>query len=50
VRISNVAFGGGVVAMLSDRARVFGTGGYTFDVDGQKKEPIEGNLGLQLTW
>lgn len=47
---TSVEVGGGVVAMLSDRVRLFGTGDYLFDVDGQEKEAVEGNVGLQLTW
>lgn len=45
-----VEVGGGVVTAISDNVRLFGTGDYTFDVGGQKKEAVEGNLGLQLTW
>lgn len=47
---TSVEVGGGLVAMLSDRVRLFGTGDYTFDVDGQEKEAVEGNVGVQLSW
>jgi autotransporter family porin len=43
-----VELGGGVVAKLTDQVSLFGTGDYLFDVAGQDKEVIEGNLGLQL--
>lgn len=45
-----VEVGGGVVAKLTDRVSFFGAGDYLFDVGGQDKEAVEGNLGLQLTW
>jgi autotransporter family porin len=45
-----VEVGGGLVAAISDSVRLFGTGDYTFDVGGQEKEAIEGNLGLQVSW
>lgn len=45
-----VEVGGGVVVAISDSVRLFGTGDYLFDVGGQEKEAVEGNLGLQLAW
>jgi len=45
-----VEVGGGLVAKLTERVSFFGTGDYLFDVGGQDKEAVEGNLGLQLTW
>lgn len=45
-----VEVGGGLVAAVSDTVRLFGTGDYTFDVGGQKKEAVEGNLGVQFSW
>ncbi|MGE0238145.1 MAG: autotransporter outer membrane beta-barrel domain-containing protein [Parvibaculaceae bacterium] len=45
-----VELGGGIVARLSDRVSLFGTGDYLFDVGGQDKEAVEGNLGLQMTF
>ena len=45
-----VELGGGIIAKFSDRVSLFGTGDYLFDVAGQDKEVIEGNLGLQLAW
>lgn len=45
-----IEVGGGVVAKLTERVSFFGTGDYLFDVAGQDKEAVEGNLGLQLTW
>lgn len=45
-----VELGGGLVTQISDNVRLFGTGDYTFDVGGEKKEAVEGNLGLQVSW
>ncbi|WP_119392532.1 autotransporter family protein [Taklimakanibacter lacteus] len=45
-----VEVGGGVVAALTEDVRFFATGDYLFDVGGEKKEAVEGNLGLQLMW
>ncbi len=45
-----VEVGGGLVAAISDRVSLFGTGDYTFDIGGQEKEAVEGNLGLQVSW
>lgn len=45
-----IEVGGGVVAALSEEIRLFATGDYLFDIDGQDKEAVEGNLGVQFTW
>lgn len=45
-----VELGAGIVTKISDRISLFGTGDYLFDIAGQDKETVEGNLGLQLTW
>lgn len=49
-RATAYEIGGGVTATLSQAVAVFAAAGYTGSLDGNRRETIQGNLGVRLTW
>jgi outer membrane autotransporter protein len=47
---TSLEFGGGIVAKLNEKLSLFATADYTTDIDGEKTEIFEGNLGLSVKW
>lgn len=42
--------GGGVIAQLSRAIGVFGSAGYTTGIDGNRRNAIQGNVGMRVNW
>lgn len=45
-----VEIGGGLVAKLSESTSLFATADYTANLGGDKKQILEGNIGLTIKW
>ncbi|MBA8878950.1 autotransporter outer membrane beta-barrel domain-containing protein [Phyllobacterium myrsinacearum] len=47
---TSLELGGGVVYDFSKSLSTFATADYTFDINGEKRRTIDGNLGLRVKW
>jgi len=47
---TSLELGGGIVATILKDVSLFATADYTFEVEGEKQQVVEGNVGLRLQW
>ena len=47
---TSLELGGGIVHSFNKTVSAFAVADYTFDVDGDKRDVFEGNIGLKLNW
>lgn len=47
---TSLELGGGIVATISKDVSLFATADYTFEVEGEKQQVVEGNVGLRVQW
>lgn len=47
---TSLELGGGIVHSFNKSVSAFAVADYTFDIDGDKREVFEGNIGLKVSW
>src|SRR5262245_27383190 len=47
---TSLELGGGLVAAISKDVSLYATADYTFEVEGEKQQVMEGNVGLKVQW
>ena len=47
---TSMELGGGIVAAISKEVSLFATADYTFELEGEKQQVVEGNVGLRVQW
>lgn len=47
---TSLELGGGIVHSFNKSVSAFAVADYTFDIDGDKREAFEGNIGIKLSW